>query len=617
MFKTVRKRASLALFGIAALVVSVVFAMDWGPIADAQTDGSDGVGFTLVAFDTSLIELEDIEAADLAAKMVLSDADEGLILLGQYGDHAEDPETFATADLAKAVVDEVSGAMRSNGVDEAADLSEMLESYARFMEQLEVGGKFFILSAGGFTFHESSGVAGLEGLVADLAAHGVTTSTISLASTPAPDRDVLAAISSAGGGRAYDLGFLDGVLEFINGELGVTLSPSLRTDAVGAAGETIDIGVPPHSSYLVAGFAFDDPETVNVIRQPNGQEIEGTVGSVNAFAITGLKFFTVRNPQPGFWALRSAGGSGQLTMYSDVVNDLSVTMGPQAPFPVGEPFVLEVNALAGDSPLIDAAATIDAVVTGPDGVVHSHVLNDVGENGDVFSEDGVFSGTIAAQEVVGISDVTLSMRWPNLSATIEGTGAFVVEPFPTIEIAIEGDGMVGEGARAHLATVDLRFDNAAFLAAQDEVEISVVSVADGSALEVELEPTEVVEEKVYQLRVFGVLPEDGEYEFGAVLRSTHLDREFVAEAMSATQEFELTVPTPILLYAAIGLAGFFGFLFLLLLLRALLQSSPFGFLYRVTSDGEREMVADFRGYSRIGMGPVDEQAGSAGGGDAG
>ncbi len=596
MFNSLPKPASLTLFAFVLIAASVAFlALDNRPI-NAQENQTTEVGFTLVAFDTTLIETSDIEAADLAAKMVLSDVDEGLILVGQYADHAADPETFATSDLAKAVIDDASDRMKSNGTEVAADLSEMIETYAAFIGQLGVPGKLFILSAGQFDYHASTGVAGLEDVAAELAEQGVTVSTISLATTPAPDRDVLAAISSAGGGTPYDLGFLDGVIEFINGELGVTLAPSLQTDDAGAAGETIDIGVTPHSSYLVAGFAFEDPETINVIRQPNGQEISDTVGSVNAFAVSGMKFFTVRNPQPGFWALRSGGGSGPLTMYSDVVNDLSVVVPTQPPFPSGEPFVLEAHALAGDLPLIDASASIDAVVTGPDGVETAYVFNDLGEDGDVFSEDGVFSGTIEAQDVFGISEVTLSMRWPNVEATIDGAGAFVVEPFPTIEIAVQGDGAVNEGARSHLATVDLMFDNAAFLAPQDDIEVLLTNVADGSNIDIELEPAEIVEDKVYKLRVYGILPDDGQYQLSATLRSNHLERDFVAVATPAVQDFELTTPIPIPLYSGIGVAAFIVLIFLILLARSLIQSSPYGNLYRVGPNDQRILVADFRNY---------------------
>ena len=600
MFNTLPKLAFANLIALAVLIALAFGYSDVSRVTEAQGAQSEDAGFTLVAFDTSLSELQDIEAADLAAKMILSDANEGLILVGQYSDHAEEPQTFATGDIAKEAVNDAIDGIKSRASEDAivADLSEMLESYASFIEQIGQSGRVFILSAGRFTFHESTGVGGLQSVATELAGQGVTIHTISLATTPAPDREVLSAISSAGGGGAYDLGFLDGVLEFINSELRVTLTPSLQTDATGTAGETIDIGVPPHSAYLVAGFAFEDPETVNVIRQPNGQEITDTVGSVNAFSISGMKFFTVRNPQPGFWALRSAGGSGSLTMYSDVVNDLSVVMDVPAPFPVGEPFVITANALSGDLPLIDSSAEIDALITGPDGVEQTYVLNDLGEDGDVFSEDSVFSGTVAAQEMIGVSEVKLSMRWPNLSATIEGTGAFVVEPFPNIEIALVSEGVVGKDAKEHLATVDLKFNNAAFLAAQQDIEVSVVNAADGSTVDIELEPTEVVDEKVYQLRVLGVLTEEGEYEFNAKLKSSHLEREFTADAVTVTQQFELSTPTPIALYTALAIAGIIGFVLLVVIIRAMLQKSPFGYLYRVTSNGERELVADFRDYRR-------------------
>ena len=600
MFNTLPNHTLSTVLAFIALVGIVVFASGNAHVAEAQSGLQDTVGFTLVAFDTSLLNVEDIEAAGLAARMVLSNADEGLILVGQYADHAQDPQTFATGDLAKNAVDEAIEAMKTRLGDDStpADLSEMLESYESFVAQLGENGKLYILSAGGFTFHESSGVGGLESVASKLAAGGVTIDTISLATTPSTDRDVLSRISSAGGGSAYDLGFLDGVLEFINGELGVVLTPTLQTDSLGSAGETIDVGVPPHSSYLVAGYSFEDPETLNVIRQPNGQEISDTVGSVNAFSISGMKFFTVQNPQPGVWSLKSAVGSGPLTIYSDVVNNLSVVMETQPPFPIGKPFILTVDARSGESPLIDSSALVDAFITGPDGAELAYVLNDLGEDGDEFGEDGVFSATVAAQELVGVSNVRFSMRWPNLAPTIDGDGVFVVETFPTIEIEIAGDGTVVDGARSHLATVDLKFADAAFLADQGDIEVSIVNSADGMAVEIELEPTEIVDEKIYQVKVFGALTLDGDYVVNATLNSTHLERQFEVAAVEQTTSIEVTNPVSIPLLTGIGAVAFVGFLIILLLLRALFQSTPYGSLYRVDSQGERELVANFREYNR-------------------
>ena len=601
MSSKVKNQALLPLFALLAVAVTAVFAFDGMRDVHAQEIEAEGPGFTLVAFDATLTRIEDIEAAQLAANVVLSNSEPGLIIVGKYFDHAEEPQIFGTADQAKTAVNEVTEELKSNagGEPSAADFSEMLETYATYIQSIrgEANGRLVILSAGGFTYHESVGIEGLSSVAADLVAQGVKVSTVSLATTPVVDRDVLAAVSDAGGGIAYDLGFSDGVLEFVNNQLDVQLALSIQTDALSIAGETIDLAVPPHSSYLVAGFVFEDEASSHSIVQPNGQEIAGSVGSVNALSIAGVKFFTVRNPQPGTWTLRSSGSSGALTILSDVVNDLSVAMPVEPPFPTGEPFVIVAEAKIGELPLIDTSATVEAIITGPRGEQQTYVLNDLGEDGDTFFEDGVFSATVPAQEAIGVSDVGLSMQWPDIDATIEGAGVIVVEPFPTIEINLpESDAPVAEATRTQLATVDLKLGEFPFLTEQEGISMSMVNLDDGSAVDLEFEPTEVVDGKVYQLKVFGSLMTAGEYEFNAAVRSTHLGREFEAVAAKQSKSIETAIPVPVLTYSAIGLCAVVGLVLLVLVVRSLLQAGPYGYLYRLDAQGQRVLTADFRAY---------------------
>ena len=126
----------------------------------------------------------------------------------------------------------------------------------------------------------------------------------------------------------------------------------------------------------------------------------------------------------------------------------------------------------------------------------------------------------------------------------------------------------------------------------------MVQAADGTAVDFELEPTEIVDDKIYQLRVLAALTMPGDYELNATLRSTHVEREFESVAEEKSQSIEIAVPTPIIVYAAFGIGAFFVFVFLLMFIRALLQSNPFGYLYRLDSNGERELVADFARYRR-------------------
>lgn len=604
MFITHRKPAlATACLAFALVIALCASAFDGGRVAVAQEGRSVSDGFTLVAFDVTLGEMEDIEAAQLAAKMVLSQAESGLIFVGQYSDHAEEPVEFDSADSAKMAVDEITAELEANVGSEqsAASLSEMLESYALFIGSLgsEAGGRLVVLSAGGFTFHESVGVGGLTDTAADLFSQGVIVSTVSLATTPGGDREVLAEISSTGGGWAYDLGFLDGVIEFIDNEISVQLNPSLQVDSASSTGETINVDVPPHSTYLVAGFAFEDGESTNVIEQPNGQEIGDSVGSVSVISISGMKFFTVRNPQPGSWALRSSGGTGPLTMYSDVVNDIRVDMPIAAPFPTGVPIVMTANAMLGDVPLIDSSATIDAVVTGPDGGESSYEMNDRGEDGDEFSEDGTFSAAVTAQDLVGFSEVQLTLRWPNVSATIDGVGGFVIESFPSIAIElIDSSTPVVANTRTHLATVKLLLGENPFLAEQDGVSVMVVNVEDETEIDVELEPVEVVEDKVYELRVFAVVETTADYVFNATLVSTHLERAYEARAVEQTRSIELTSPVPVTLIVVGAVGVTVGFVLLILMLIALIRPKPYGYLYRLDAKGDRELVADFGSFRR-------------------
>ena len=90
----------------------------------------------------------------------------------------------------------------------------------------------------------------------------------------------------------------------------------------------------------------------------------------------------------------------------------------------------------------------------------------------------------------------------------------------------------------------------------------------------------------------------GDYEFEATLKSIHLEREFEAVAAKQSATIEIAVPTPIVTYALVGVGAFFAFVLFLLFARALLQHKPYGYLYRLDSKGERELVADFSGYRR-------------------
>ena len=321
---------------ISAFVLSMALVVLMATSDEQATSAQeDTEGLTFVAFDTSLTEVQDIEAAQFAANLVLSNADGSRIYIGEYDDEVREPRQFSSPDEAKIAVNEIVDRLRSEAGEAAsqsdivADIAAMLGNYSAFMQQLDgvTDGRFFVLSAGRFS-SVSQGFA-----IPDM----TQVNTVSLVTTPAADRDVLASISDSGGGIPYDLGFLDGVIEFINFELETQLEVSLETNA-SAESEQVSVDVPPHTSYLVAGFTFEGSEISNVIEQPNGQIISGAVGSVVEFSHAGFQFYAVRNPEPGVWRLLSSGGSGPLTIFSKVVNRVNLVMPVPAPFPAANRF---------------------------------------------------------------------------------------------------------------------------------------------------------------------------------------------------------------------------------------------------------------------------------------
>ena len=79
---------------IVVIALCVIAANPTVPEAQAQGLRSPSDGLTFVAFDTTLTQTEDIEAAQLAANLVVTNAERGLILIGGYGEHAEEAQSF-------------------------------------------------------------------------------------------------------------------------------------------------------------------------------------------------------------------------------------------------------------------------------------------------------------------------------------------------------------------------------------------------------------------------------------------------------------------------------------------------------------------------------------------
>ena len=115
MFNSFRKSAAVVPFiAVAAMVMTALTVFGTGGKVDAQEPRSISDGLTLVALDTSLTQIEDIEAAQLAANLVVTNADRGLIFVGRYSDYAEDPQEYSSVDEAKSAINDIAEELMAN-----------------------------------------------------------------------------------------------------------------------------------------------------------------------------------------------------------------------------------------------------------------------------------------------------------------------------------------------------------------------------------------------------------------------------------------------------------------------------------------------------------------------
>ena len=595
-----RPRLPKSLLTLTVVIVLMVGFFSGIGRVSAQGAQISGNPATIIAFDTTLDQRTDFEAASFAANLIADSVYEGQIFVGTYGDAVGNLEPIASSDEAKSrvadIVSELTTGTDGDGV--AVDLLGMLDSYGARLAEIGTrdANRMFILSAGGFDDVDP----GAAYAVASDFAGDFRIDTVSLATTTAPDRDVLSALTDATGGISYDLGFADGVVDFVSN----MLNTQLETTFDGASPETggIDTGVQvlPHSSYMIVAFATEDDETESVIVSTNGQEISESVGSVSAFGLPGIKIFAVRNPQPGQWGARSRGGTENVKISRAVVNSLRIDFTGPPPFRVGEPVALNVDTRSGSAIHVDADAVIEAVVVDAEGVESTYALNDAGMDGDVTALDGTFTVTLPSSETEGVFEIRFTMRWSGIAPTIETVGSYRVAQFPRIDLVVSDlADPVGKSERTQIGTINVLRGADPYLVNPDDLEIALNSAADGVLHGFEAEAVELIDGKGYSFAIFAEFEVSGDFELAASVNSDFEGRSFESTAAAQALTIEVARPLPFVTIVAAFLLGTAAFGAIGFAAYAVVRPKPFGYLYRIDASdpsAERELVADFAAY---------------------
>lgn len=589
---------AFALLGIIALFAATSSAR---PAASAQ-ERTVSDGLTLIALDTTMTRVRDLEAAQMAATLVLSQTPKGLIAVGEYGASPDDPRTFSTTDEAQQEVRNVIRLMReaidqpSEGDPPAAAFTTMLTRYASYMQQINAppDSKLVLLSAGAFADPENTTPATVAVLADGFTSGGILIDGVSLATTSAPDRAVIETVANETGGRYFDLGFNDGVLEFLNATLGVGLREIFRGEPQGSTPLSSSIDVLPHSTTLVAGFVYEGGEIAATLISPSGQRLTAGSTTVDVLAASGINVFTVLDPEPGRWGMESIGGSGSVLFVTEVLNPIVLGPPEMPPAPVGYEWPMFAMSTSDGAPHIDTTASLVAEIVGPGGVTRIFQMYDDGMGNDRLANDGVYVADIEADDVPGIRDVNLRMTWPVTPAIVEGTSTYSLEIFPDATITATTDefGLGGEGLT--LAIIDVTLEGAPYPVGVEALEVAVTDGATGGPVAFELLPPEDGESPSSSYRIVADVLESATFDFTASLNLIYSERDYTYDIGAATVVAELDPPPepnrlPLFLAGAfvvviIGAAVAWWFL---------LRTTPEGYIYKVDLDSPQELVVDF------------------------
>ena len=600
--KTVNTTRSrfLAFASVLCVALFAIFAAMPGATSAQERTVSDGL--TLIALDTTMTRVRDLEAAQMAATLVLSQTPKGLIAVGEYGASPDDPRTFSTTDEAQQEVRNVIRRMREaiDGPSESepvpAGFTTMLTRYASYMQQINAppGSKLVLLSAGSFADPDNTTPATVAVLADGFTSGGILIDGVSLATTSAPDRTVIETVANETDGRYFDLGFNDGVLEFLNATLGVGLRETFRGEPQGSTPLASSIDVLPHSTTLVAGFVYEGSEIAATLISPSGQRLTAGSTTVDVLSASGINVFTVLDPEPGQWGMESLGGSGSVLFVNEVLNPIALGPPVMPPAPVGFEWPMRAMSTADGAPHIDTTASLIAEVVGPGGATRIFQMYDDGMGNDVLANDGVYVADIEADDVPGIRDVNLRMTWPVTPAIVEGTSTYTLEVFPdaTITATDAEFGMGGEDLA--LATVDVTLDGEPYPVGVDSLEITVTDGTTGEPLAFEVQPEDADNSEASSYRIVADVLESTTFDFSASLNLVYLEREFTYDIGVATVVAELDPPPepnrlPLVLAGLIVVAGaaavpawwFF------------LRTTPKGYIYKVDLDSPQELVVDF------------------------
>ncbi len=583
---------------IALIAVTVLFVGAALPARAADPIGENGVMVILLDEGASPVQ-RDLDAAETAVLTIARGTTAGTIAAASYGVKINEIVTAESGPAGIRLVDDIVTTIRSMEIGPArSDQFAVLTDTFAFLTRIDaVPGSRVALVTSGRILGESENTRERLRSVADLfASEGWVIDVVTLPSAEPVLRDLMSGLSTKSDGVFYDTGTALGVATLFENYSSLTLESAMDVEMRDNSASIVNLDIAPHTTEFTTVFVRQHEQVDVAVFSPNGTRAAAEMENVDIRETPSAVIVRILSPVPGNWSLQGIGPASKLVASVDIDNPLVLRLIEQPPLPVGEAAIIEAAAFNGESPQLLSGAEITATIKKASGTTEVVALNDVGENGDKFAADGIYSVQLSAPKSQGINEVSLQLSWTGYSATLRSSTAFRSESFPTLSLVEVNDVETTAGKYSTVARVQVRAGDYPYLISPGDI-TAVLTGSTGQLDAVVLAVEEPEPGLAWEFDIAAIIPESGAYEVEVVLDSIFEGRAYTRTAPIATssalivEEPALILGLPVWIFIVVGGLLILTAGFTLWVGR---KTPPFGY---IVDDADR-VVVDFPRLSR-------------------
>jgi hypothetical protein len=576
-----------------ALIAFIVLFVGVGlPAQAANAVGEDGVIVILIDEGASPIQ-RDLDVAETVALTMARGTTAGTTAVASYGVQINEIVTAESGLLGTRLVDDVITAVRSHNIGPArSDQFAALTDTFSFLSRIgAVEGSRVSFVTSGRILGEAENTRDRLRSVADLfASEGWIIDVVALPSTEAVLRDLMSGLSTNSDGVFYDTGTAAGIAAVFENYSELSLEGAMDVEMHDNSASLVTLDIAPHTENFTTVFVRQHNKVDVAVFSPNGTRAVAELENVQILETPSAVILQIQSPVPGNWTLQGIGPASKLVASVDVSNPLELRLIEQPPLPVGETAIIEAAAFNGESAQLLSGAVMTATIVKASGTTEVVVLNDTGNNGDKFANDGIYSVLLSAPKSQGINDVALQLTWTDYASTLRSNNAFRSESFPTLSLIEVNDVETIAGKYATVARVQVRVADYPYLTSPTDIK-AVLNGVGGEVDAVILTVEEPEPGLAWEFDIAAIIPESGAYEVEVVLASVFEGRPYTRTSPVVTSSATVVIQSAQILGIPMLLVGVLGGLLLALAGVTLWISrkpSPFGYIvddaYRVVVD---------------------------------